>query len=368
MKSSATLLPLSAIYGALTRARLAAYGRGWFSVSKLAAPVISVGNLTTGGTGKTPLVEWVCRALAREISDSEGAGTGVRVCVLTRGYGRENPKTQVVVSDGSQLLAGARTAGDEPALLAQNLLGVAAVIANPNRVAAGEWASENLHTKVFVLDDGFQHLRLARDLDIVTIDATNPWGGGHLLPYGRLREARAGLSRADCVVITRADQVADLASTATAIKKLVGATPIFSSRMVTSRVRRLDDDVADAGALRSQSFAAFCGVGNPESFFNHLRREGCTPVFTRAFADHHNYNQTELDTLVKEAKARGAAALVTTAKDAIKLATLELKLPGYVVEIQISIDDEDRLIELIRTTGKKSRSATPQRRKESSHG
>jgi tetraacyldisaccharide 4'-kinase len=349
MKSSTILLPLSAIYSGVTKARLAAYRRGWFSVSKLAAPVISVGNLTTGGTGKTPLVEWVCRAVARELSESDGEQTGGRVCVLTRGYGRENPNTQVVVSDGTQVLADERTAGDEPLLLAQNLLGIAAVVANANRVAAGEWAIENLQTKVFVLDDGFQHLRLARDLDIVTIDASNPWGGGSLLPYGRLRETRAGLSRAGCVVVTRTDQVEDVASITAAIQKQLGPAPIFSSRMVTTRVRALDGENVELQNFSSQPVAAFCGVGNPESFFKHLRREGWTPVFTRAFADHHNYVQSELDAVVEEARAQGAAALVTTAKDAIKLSGFELKLPCFVLEIQISIDDDNRLIELIRT-------------------
>lgn len=346
MKSSKILLPLSAVYGRITKARLAAYRRGWFAVSKLAAPVISVGNLTTGGTGKTPLVEWVCRAIARELAAEEVAASG-SVCVLTRGYGRENPNTQVVVSDGTQVLAGERAAGDEPLLLAQNLLGIAAVIANADRVAAGEWAIENLHPKVFVLDDGFQHLRLARDLDIVTIDATNPWGGGSLLPYGRLREARAGLSRADCVVITRSDQIENVASITAAIQKQLGPSLIFSSRMVTSAVRGLDGENVAPKDFGSQPVAAFCGVGNPESFFKHLRREGWTPVFTRAFADHHNYVQSELDALVEEARGHGAAALVTTAKDAIKLSGFELKLPCFVVEIQIAIDDDHRLRKLI---------------------
>ncbi len=354
MKSSTILLPLSAVYGSITKARLAAYRRGWFAVSKLAAPVISIGNLTTGGTGKTPLVEWVCRAVAEELGETEGAAAGGRVCVLTRGYGRENPNTQVVVSDGTQVLAGERAAGDEPLLLAQNLLGVTAVIANADRVAAGEWAIENLQTKVFVLDDGFQHLRLARELDIVTIDATNPWGGpnplggGSLLPFGRLREARAGLSRADCVVITRTDQIEDVASITAVIQKQLSASPIFSSRMVTTRVHRLDGENVEPENFGSQPVAAFCGVGNPESFFNHLRREGWTSVYTRAFADHHNYLRSELEALVEEARGHGAAALVTTAKDAIKLSPFELKLPCFVVEIQISIDDETRLRQLIK--------------------
>jgi tetraacyldisaccharide 4'-kinase len=337
--SSLILLPLSAIYSVVTRARISGYQRGWLSVSKLSAPVISVGNLTTGGTGKTPLVEWVCKAVVHE--------TGKRVCVLTRGYGRANPQSQVVVSDGAKLLAAEREAGDEPYLLAQNLLAVAAVVSNPDRFAAGDWAIKNLGSEIFVLDDGFQHLRLARDLDIVTIDATNPWGGGTLLPYGRLREPRAGLSRADCIVVTRTEQAEDTLSLTESVQRLAGAIPVFTSRMTTSGIHRLSGESKNDG-LPAQPVAAFCGVGNPQSFFNQLRQEGLTPVFTRAYADHHDYSQADLNQLTKEAKNHGATGLITTAKDALKLASLELELPCYVLEIKISIDDETGLMKMIR--------------------
>jgi tetraacyldisaccharide 4'-kinase len=353
--ASIILLPLSAIYSAVTRARLTAYRRGWFSVAKLPPPVISVGNLTTGGTGKTPLVEWVCRVLAGKRrgkqppgdDDAEAGEPQKKVCVLTRGYGRANPKSQVLVSNGAELVAAAREAGDEPFLLAQNLIGIAAVIANPNRLAAGEWAIENLGSEVFVLDDGFQHLRLARDLDIVTIDATNPFGGA-LLPAGRLREPLSGLSRADCVVITRTEQVADWTRIKEVVEREAGPVPVFSSQMVTSGIRTLGGEKLDNEKLLAQPLGAFCGVGNPESFFNHLHREGSALAFTRAFADHHRYDQTDLDQLVAQARSSEAGALITTAKDATKLASLKLDIPCYVLEIEISVDDEDRLIRLIR--------------------
>src|SRR5258705_7062255 len=308
--ASLILPPLSAVYSVVTRARITGYQRGWFSVSKLSAPVISVGNLTTGGTGKTPLVEWVCRAVASEV--------GKRACVLTRGYRRANPQSQVVVSDGNKLLASDREAGDEPYLLARNLIGIAAVVSNPDRAAAGEWAIKNLGSEVFVLDDGFQHLRLSRDLDIVTIDATNPWGGGSLLPYGRLREPRAGLSRANCIVVTRTEQVEDTVSLSESVQRLAGAIPVFTSQMMTSGIHRLNGESVNNEGLPAQPVAAFCGVGNPESFFNQLRQEGCTPVFTRSFSDHHDYLQAELNQLTKEAKNHGATGLMTTAKDALK--------------------------------------------------
>jgi tetraacyldisaccharide 4'-kinase len=351
MTPSVSLLPLSAIYNVVTRARLAAYRRGWLSVSKLPAPVISVGNLSTGGTGKTPLAEWLCRAIARESPGQTESGTNRKVkkiCVLMSGYGRENPKSQVVVSNGTEVLASERQAGDEAFLLARNLLGVAAVVCNSNRFAAGHWAIENLGTEVFVLDNGFQHLRLARDLNIVTIDATNPWGGGRLLPAGHLREPITGLSRADCVVITRTEQVEDLTAIRATLERFVGARPIFSSRMAPLRFRRLDGPSVDRKSILSQPLGAFCGVGNPESFFTQLRREGLAPAFTRSFDDHHVYNQSELDALVNQARAQGAEGLITTAKDATKLSALNSELPCYVLEIQISIDEEDRLVDMIR--------------------
>jgi tetraacyldisaccharide 4'-kinase len=345
--SSLVLIPIGAIYSAITRARLAAYQRGLLSVSKLPVPVVSVGNITTGGTGKTPLVEWVCRTIV-DLQPPEAARQGTKVCVLTRGYGKANPRAQVVVSKGTEILAGEREAGDEPFLLAKNLVGIAAVISNPNRVAAGRWAIENLKPEVFVLDDGFQHLQLSRDLDIVAVDATNPWGGGSLLPHGRLRELPRGLSRADCVVITRADRLPDLTALKKALQQIVGNVPILSSRMLTSGIHEARSLRNNHEDIPLQPVGAFCGVGNPESFFEHLRREGYQLAFTRAFADHHQYKQSELDALVQEATELGAQSLITTAKDATKLTSLDLRIPCYVLEIQISIDEEHRLIEIIR--------------------
>ena len=336
--TSLILPPFSALYSLATRLRLAAYRRHLFSVSKLDAAVISVGNITTGGTGKTPLVEWACRILAEERK---------RVCVLTRGYRRQNPNQQVVVSDGNKVLADVAAAGDEPLLLARNLLGIAAVVCSTNRSEAGRWALDNLQSEVFVLDDGFQHLQLARDLNIVTIDATNPWGDG-LLPYGHLREPLGGLARADCVLLTRTDQSTDLASLTTTLKKIVGQTPIFRSRMVTSALHRLDGETVDSASSVSQPIAAFCGVGNPKSFFDHLRREGYELAFERSFPDHFNYQQADVENIIAEAKAKGAASILTTAKDAVKLSSLHFELPCYVLDIRISIEDEAHLIQIIR--------------------
>jgi tetraacyldisaccharide 4'-kinase len=334
------MMPFSTLYRAVTEARAAAYRSGVFKTTSLPASVISVGNITTGGTGKTPLVEWVCRTIASE-------GIAQRVCVLTRGYGKENPHEQVLVSDGFQVLATEREAGDEPLLLANSLRGVAAVISNPDRVAAGRWAIENLGADAFVLDDGFQHLRIARDLDIVTIDATNPFGGGELLPNGRLRETPKSLARADCIVMTRCDHVNNVAELSRQVQRFADDTPIFSSRMELIGFRELSGEPAADAEVRATNLGAFCGVGNPESFFELLKRTGLNVVFTRRFPDHHGYSPADLDALVTDAQSHGANALITTAKDAVKLRPNQLNLRCFVLDISIVIENEAELATII---------------------
>ncbi|HET6972518.1 MAG TPA: tetraacyldisaccharide 4'-kinase [Pyrinomonadaceae bacterium] len=335
---SIVLPPLSLLYGAVTRTRLSLYRRGTFQTTKLDRPVISIGNITTGGTGKTPLVEYVARLIAAQ---------GKKVCILTRGYGRKDPHLQVIVSDGYGVLVSPSEAGDEPYLLATRLKGLAAVISSADRIAAGREAIKDFGTECFVLDDGFQHLRIARDLNIVTIDATNPWGGGRLLPHGRLRESLDGLRRADCVVITRCDQVDGVGSLREEISRLTNGRPVFESRMEMGRVSPLKNggEVLAAPAR----VAAFCGVGNPGAFFAQLRQAGYEVVVEKAFHDHHVYSQEEVEAVVKAAKEAQADALITTAKDAVKLRALSFSVPCYVMEIEIEIENGDEFTKLVLT-------------------
>jgi tetraacyldisaccharide 4'-kinase len=314
------------------------------SVSKLSAHVISVGNLTTGGTGKTPLVEFVARSLARQ---------NRRVCVLTRGYRRDNPNRQILVSDGGRILSGVGAAGDEPMLLARNLLGSAAVICNADRYDAGVWASGNLGCDTFVLDDGFQHLQLARDFNILVVDATQAWESAHLLPWGNLRESRKAVSRAECVIITRTDQGETGSDLQKEIKRLAPDTPVFTSRMTVRGFQNLKDYSTEnelppvAVTQVPQRLAAFCGIANPTSFFKLLERANCQTSQTTIFPDHHRYTQTDVSRIVAEAQNAGLEYLVTTAKDAVKLQSLSVELPCYVMEIEVSIDDEQGFLELL---------------------
>jgi len=332
---SLILPPLSTLYGAVTRARSSLYQRGTFRSSKLSRPVISIGNITTGGTGKTPLVELVARTLAAE---------GRKVCILTRGYGRKNPNERVLVSDGITVFSNPAEAGDEPYLLASNLVGVAAVVSDSNRFAAGQGAINHLGSDCFVLDDGFQHLQLARDLDVVTIDATNPWGGGHLLPYGRLREGLTGLKRASCFVMTRCDQVDSVEPVSKELAKLSGDRPLFLSRMVNLRITPLNPETLKTP---QEPVAAFCGVGNPQSFFRHLTLNGHSPIFRKSFPDHYSYTQSDVDALAHSAKQAGAQSLITTAKDAVKLHALQFSLPCYSLEIKLQLDNDEEFRRLL---------------------
>jgi tetraacyldisaccharide 4'-kinase len=330
------LPPLSVLYSAIVRTRLAAYSRGFLSATTLDVPVISIGNLTVGGTGKTPLVEKVCRLLFAE---------NRKVCALTRGYKRSQPNKRVLVSDSKSVLSSEEDAGDEAFLLAQNLLGISSVISDADRVAAGKWAISNLGIDCFVLDDGFQHLQLARDLNVLVVDATDPWGGNELLPAGKLREPLFGAARADCVVITRTEAGADLNSISKRLQHLAPDKPILISRMKVKQLRSLNN--SEPFEL-SSPVAAFCGIGNPDSFFRMLQQAGHAVVLTKVFPDHHRYTQPEIDMLIAAARNAGATHLITTAKDAVKLNSVELSLPSHVLDVEIELHQEEQLLTLIR--------------------
>jgi tetraacyldisaccharide 4'-kinase len=343
MNSAVTiaLTPLASLYGLAIKARRALYRSGRFHVHDLGVPVISVGNLTTGGTGKTPLVEWIASELAQ---------AGRRVCILTRGYGRHSGGSRVIVSDGNEIISDAAHAGDEALLLAERLKGQAAVISAADRVLAGRWAVENFQSDVFVLDDGFQHLRVARNLNILTIDATNPWGNGKLLPAGVLRESPAELARADCIVITRADDPDQAEELQREIAAQSRACPVFCSRMRLSGLRPVQPgkSLFAPDEIKASRTAAFCGLGNSESFFALLRRGGYQLAHTQIFRDHHWYAQADIDRVVRESTSRGAQILLTTAKDEVKLRSLNFELPCYTADIAIEIENQEKLKTLIR--------------------
>ena len=306
--------PLAALLWPLSRLWLLGdrWKRAWTRPVRLATPVISVGGLTVGGTGKTPFVLWLAGRLKAE---------GIEVAILTRGYRRQSPEKVTILGPGET--APAAQTGDE----AQSYLraSVGPVGIGADRSTAARQIEERFHPGVFLLDDGFQHYRLQRSKDIVLIDALDPFGEGQPVPLGRLREGLQALRRADIVVITRVEPGQRLEGIQAVIRRHNPTAPIFTARVVAEAWQpRSPKPLADARGSepshdRKGVVAAFCGLGNPESFWRTLEGLGIRPVVRRAFRDHHRYSAQELRELVRDARSRGAEALVTTEKDLMNL-------------------------------------------------
>jgi tetraacyldisaccharide 4'-kinase len=295
------LWPLTIPYGAATRLRGRLYRAGILRPRRLDGMVISVGNLTVGGTGKTPMALWIAERLAAE---------NKRTAILTRGYRKENS------ADGNT--------SDEAQLMRARLKDRVEVGVGADRFTTGR-ELEKRGVGWFVLDDGFQHMQLARDADVVLVDATKPFGGG-LLPAGRRREARSALGRADVVVITRSSHAPALEA---AIRRESPA-PIFYARPELRSIRKLNaegpgaSENVDAETLRRTTLFAVCGIGNPVAFLADLQRWDLQVAGHKFYRDHHRYSQTEFDALAREARAAGADALVCTEKDAFNLSRVQM--------------------------------------------
>ncbi len=297
-------------YGAVVAGRNWLFDRGLRRVQQADAPVVSVGNITTGGTGKTPVVAWVAEWYRAR---------GARPCLVSRGY--------------RSLEAGGN---DEQRVLAQ-LCPQVPHVQNRDRVAAARKATRTHRANVVILDDGFQHRRLRRDVDIVLIDATNPWGYGHLLPRGLLREPRSALRRADVIVLTRVDQVTEqtLRHLRGEVRRQTGA-PLAEVVFRPTQAVSFGDETASVNSLAGQTLLAFCGIGNPDSFRGTLQTAGLPPANDAfvSFPDHHHYTAQDVRQLVERAAAQGATALVTTQKDLVKLdPAWDLPLPVWAVVI-----------------------------------
>ncbi len=301
--------PLTVPYGAATRLRACAYEIGLLKSKRLNARVISVGNLTVGGTGKTPMVLWIAQRLLDD---------GKRTGILTRGYrGTTGP-------DGPT--------SDEVRLLKARLGDRITIGVGADRYARGsDLVAQGIEW--FVLDDGFQHLQLARDVDIVLIDAMNPFGGGRLLPAGFMREPKTALRRAHVIVITRSSRAPAVEA---AVRRETNA-PIFYARPWLDSMRSISDDgKIDVKDARRRKWFAFCGIGNPAAFGSDLREWGFQVCGPRFFRDHHRYTQSEIDELAKQARTAGADALLCTEKDRFNLSSVQ-SLPAEIAYCRISM-------------------------------
>jgi tetraacyldisaccharide 4'-kinase len=324
------LWPFTLPYGAAAHLRARAYRKGILKSQHLDGVVISVGNLTTGGTGKTPMVLWIAERLLAE---------GKSVGILTRGYRGENIMPASKNNPPSVAANAKATTSDEVRLLQSRLgervqFGVGAKRYEQGR----ELAKRGVNW--FVLDDGFQHLQLARDVDIVLIDATNPFSGGRLLPAGHLREPRSALARADIIVITRSARAPAIES---AIRR-DSAAPIFYARPKLDAIHSFTDGQL-GGAVPLDALPklfAFCGIGNPAPFLDDLRTWGVDIVGHRFFPDHHRYTDHDDEEILQLASEAEASGLICTEKDLYNLHAIYYgKLPTFYCSISMQIDNAD---------------------------
>jgi tetraacyldisaccharide 4'-kinase len=290
------------------------YERGRKTCFKVPVPVVSVGNLTLGGTGKTPCVEHVARFYRQQ---------DLRVAILSRGYGST------------------RGRNDEALVLRENLPDVPH-LQGTDRAALAKKAVEELQSEILVLDDGFQHRRLQRDLDVVLVDATNPWGGGHLFPRGLLREPRAGLRRAGLIVLTRCDQVDRpvLHGLHDHVARIAPDVPIAETTHQPTDLLNAERKTAPVGFLAKRLVAAFCGIGNPNAFRHTLIDLGAELCAFRVYPDHHRYRSADVDALERWASQQAKeCVVVTTQKDLVKLRLAELSArPLWALRICLQVE------------------------------
>jgi tetraacyldisaccharide 4'-kinase len=309
------LWPASKLYGVGVSVRTRVYAKGWLQ-KRLKAAVISVGNLSVGGTGKTPLVIWLAEKLLAQ---------GQRVAILTRGYRGK---------DGSS---------DEVELMRSRLQNRVVFGVGKNRFAEGQRIESHQAIDIFLLDDGFQHLQLARDLDIVLMDASRPVGGQPLLPAGPMRESISAAARADIIVFTRTENAPGAKEAIQRFWKL----PIFaaSTSLLGFRYLGTEGPLQTIADLGRGPFFAFCGIGNPEAFERDLRRWGIMPVGHMFFTDHHRYTLENVQAIEQAALRLGAESLLTTEKDLWNLKNVQFSaLPVFVALIDLEISSETEFL------------------------
>ena len=331
----------SIIYGAMVALNLGMFKKGIIPQTKLNATVISLGNITVGGTGKTPTAERIAKWIRDE---------GYRVAILNRGYRAKWKGSVGVVSDGSKIYMSASEAGDEAYLLAKNLPGVAVIIGS-DRSKTGAHAINKFGVDVLILDDGYQHWKLDRDLDIVLIDAAaNSFGNNYILPRGTLRETLPNLDRADICLLTKVDQAEDgnCELVCDTIRKYNRHAPIIQSihdsvcfLEIADWYKSIPDSEVDLETINGQRIIAFSAIGNPKSFEQSLASRGAEIVDAIRFQDHHDYTMAEMQDILESALQKNVRALVTTEKDAVKIPPEFIHskrgLPVYILKMELKI-------------------------------
>ena len=323
------LMPLARLYSLILRLRAGLYLSGILKTHRLPRPVVSIGNITVGGTGKTPVTAHIARFLLAR---------GYRVAVLSRGYGGSLEGQTCVVSDGATIMLGAAECGDEPYLLASTVPGLMVVIGT-DRYAAGQLAVQQLAPDIFLLDDGFQHLRLHRDLNILLLDFSRPFGNNLTLPAGILREPSSAIRRADLVIYTRAPEGSGLPADTGKISACISSHTIVDLLPLGGQT-----PVSCSGCF-GRKVLAFAGIADPDSFFAGLRAKGLNLVQTINFPDHVVYNRERCDEIAEAMRTTGADLLVTTEKDGVKLKGLSADCAArtLLARLELTIRDSEIL-------------------------
>lgn len=309
------LAPLGQVYSLIQQLRAGLYRLGILKAQRLPRPVVSIGNITVGGTGKTPVTAYIARLLL---------GQGYKVAVLSRGYGGSLEGQSLVVSDGATIMLGPLECGDEPYLLASTVPGLMVVIGT-DRYAAGQLALQQLVPDIFLLDDGFQHLRLCRDLNILLLDSSRPFGNGWTLPAGLLREPAAAARRADLVILTRSSEGVALVPQASGIPRCT------SRHRITGLLPLSGGQSALFSSLANSKVLAFAGIADPSSFFDELKSRGLNLVHTIRLPDHTTYTKSDLSAIMEAIDKYGAEVAITTEKDGVKLHGVPLELSKRVL-------------------------------------
>lgn len=325
------LVGLSVIYNAVISSYLILFRLGVRKTKRLPCPVISVGNITSGGTGKTPVVQYLCRSLASK---------GYRPGALSYGYGGTLGGKFGVVSDNERVLLDAAMAGDEPAMLASTLPGVPVVVCK-DRSRSGTAAVSQLGANVLVLDDGFQVWKLHRDFDIVLLSCDNPFDNGRILPAGLLREPLSALERADCAIVTGGCKSDRLEGILEKVHEIDPNLPVFIGRYKpTMLLSPRDDTMKNLDTIAGKSIIALSSIANPLSFEDTLKSLGAQIVGEERFGDHHVYFPEDIAYINRHAEEKDADFVVTTEKDAIKLDGNQFSIPLLVLRIEIDLESE----------------------------
>jgi tetraacyldisaccharide 4'-kinase len=324
----------SRLYGRIVEIRTRRMINDSGRVRRLPRPVVSVGNLTTGGTGKTPMAAYLAGLIG---------SWGLNPVILSRGYGGSAERCGAIVSSGKGPLVPPEVAGDEAYLLAQRLPEVPVVVGR-DRHAMGASVFEQFRPDCYLLDDGFQHIRLHRDLNLVLLDYKRPFGNGHLLPRGHLRESRDALERADAIVLTRSDVGTKPLDEVMACSR---RKPVFRAAHHSVVVHHWNSgkylEILDKKHITADlPVYIFSGIADNGGFQDAVKKMGARPVGHRAFADHHPYSRKDIDTIKAGASGAGAKALVTTAKDFVRLPRpLTWAVDLWVADVELTFANDD---------------------------